>query len=155
MQAGDHFGVMPSSTMRLGSGLWPLILGFHHVSLPARDVELSGDWYERVFGFECVLIEEEEDRVTAVMLQHPAGMLLALHLSPDQAPPRRGLGAAALSFWVASQDDLLLWDNRLTELGIEHSSPRPAHLGWALDVVDPSGLRIQLHTPELISADDE
>ena len=105
------------------------ILGFHHVSLPARD--------------------------TAVTLQHPAGMLLALHLSPDQAPPRRGLGAAALSFWVASQDDLLLWDNRLTELGIEHSGPRPAHLGWALDVVDPSGLRIQLHTHELISADDE
>ena len=133
------------------------ILGFHHVSLPARDVERSGDWYERVFGFECVLIEEEEDRVTAVMLEHPAGMLLALHLSPDLAlaPPKRGLGTAALSFRVASQDDLLRWDKRLTELGIEHSGPRRAHLGWALDVVDPSGLRVQLHTHELISADDE
>jgi len=39
--------------------------------------------------------------------------------------------------------------------GVEHSSSRRAHLGWALDVVDLSGLRIQLHTPEVISADDE
>ena len=78
-------------------GAMAQILGFHHVSLPARD--------------------------TAVTLQHPAGMLLALHLSPDQAPPRRGLGAAALSFWAASQDDLLLWDNRLTELGIDTQAP--------------------------------
>jgi hypothetical protein len=50
---------------------------------------------------------------------------------------------------------LLLWDKRLTELGIEHSSPRQAHLGWALDAVDPSGLHVQLHIHELISADDE
>jgi hypothetical protein len=48
----------------------------------------------------------------------------------------------------------MLWDNRLTELGAEHSSPRQAHLGWALDVIDPSGLRIQLHTREVLSADN-
>ena len=34
------------------------------------------------------------------------------------------------------------------------SSPRQAHLGWALDMTDPSGLRLQLHTYEAISADD-
>jgi catechol 2,3-dioxygenase-like lactoylglutathione lyase family enzyme len=132
------------------------ISGVHHVTLPARDVELSGDWYEGVLGFECILIEEDEDGVTAVMLEHPAGMLLALHRSPDlvTAPSGRGLGAAALSFRVAGRSDLLRWDKRLTELGIEHSTPRQAHLGWALDVVDPSGLRIQLHTREVISADD-
>ena len=28
-------------------------------------------------------------------------------------------------------------------------------LGWALDVVNPSGLRSQLHTRAVISADDE
>ncbi|HUL24475.1 MAG TPA: VOC family protein [Streptosporangiaceae bacterium] len=133
------------------------ISGFHHVSLPATDVERSGDWYERVFGFGCVLIEEEEDHVKAVILEHPAGMLLVLYPSPDliPAPSGHGLGTAALSFRVASQNELLLWENRLTELGIDHSGPRQAHLGWALDVVDPSGLRVQLHTREVISADDE
>ncbi len=34
------------------------------------------------------------------------------------------------------------------------SLPFGAHLGLALDVVDPSGIRIQLHTHEAISADD-
>jgi hypothetical protein len=59
-----------------------------------------------------------------------------------------------LSFRVASRADLVRWDARLTELGAEHSSPRQAHLGWALDVIDPSGLRVQLHTFEAVSADD-
>ena len=45
------------------------ICGFHHVSLPASDLGRSGDWYERVFGFQRVLIEEDEDRVTMVVLE--------------------------------------------------------------------------------------
>lgn len=132
------------------------ICGFHHVSLPARDLDRSADWYESVFGFERVLIEEEEDRVTMVMLEHPEGMLLCLHQAPDLDPVWHELQgtAAVLGFRVTSVADLALWDRRLTELGAEHSSPREAHLGWALDVVDPSGLRIQLHTREAISADD-
>ncbi|HYB86676.1 MAG TPA: VOC family protein [Streptosporangiaceae bacterium] len=133
------------------------IAGFHHVSLPAADVQRSGDWYERVFGFECVLVEEEEDHVTAVTLEHPAGMVLVVHRSPDLVTRWYGSpGApAVLGFRVGSRDDLTAWDKRLTELGAAHSGPRRAHLGWALDVTDPSGLRIQLHTREVISADDE
>jgi catechol 2,3-dioxygenase-like lactoylglutathione lyase family enzyme len=133
------------------------IAGFHHVSLPATDVERSGDWYERVFGFECVLVTEEEDHVKAVMLVHPAGMLLSVHQVPDLVTHWYGSpgGPAVLGFLVGSRDDLARWDKQLTELEAEHSSPRRAHLGWALDVIDPSGLRIQLHTREVISADDE
>ena len=59
-----------------------------------------------------------------------------------------------LSFRVASRADLVAWDKRLAELETEHSGPRQAHLGWALDLIDPSGLRIQLHTYETITADD-
>lgn len=61
---------------------------------------------------------------------------------------------AVLSFRVASRAELMLWENRLADLGVEHSRPRPAHLGWAMDVIDLSGLRIQLHAREAISADD-
>jgi catechol 2,3-dioxygenase-like lactoylglutathione lyase family enzyme len=132
------------------------ICGFHHVSLPASDLDRSGDWYERVFGFRRVLIEEDEDGVTMVMLEHPEGMLLCLHQSPDLGRTWHSLGnaIAVLSFRVASRADLVAWDKRLAELGAQHSSPRQAHLGWALDVIDPSGLRLQLHTYEAISADD-
>jgi len=131
------------------------ICGFHHVSLPARDLDRSSDWYERVFGFERILIEEDEACVTMIMLEHPEGMVLCLHTAPDPAPRRElGNSVALLSFRVASRADLTAWDRRLTGLGVEHSSPHPAHLGWALNVADPSGLRIQLHTRETITADD-
>jgi len=132
------------------------ICGFHHVSLPASDLDRSSDWYERVFGFRRVLIEEDEDRVTMVMLEHPEGMLLCLHQSPDLSRAWHGPGStvAVLSFRVASRAALVAWDKRLAELGAPHSGPRQAHLGWALDVTDASGLRIQLHTYEAISADD-
>ena len=131
------------------------ICGFHHVSLPASDLDRSSDWYQRVFGFDCVLIEEDEDRVIMVMLEHPEGMVLCLHQGSDPDPAWHELASAAvLSFRVADRADLELWDKRLAELAVEHSSPRQAHLGWALDVTDPSGLRIQLHTNEVISADN-
>ena len=58
-----------------------------------------------------------------------------------------------LSFRVASRDDLADWADRLTELEVSHSGLRQAHLGWALNVVDPSGFCIQLHTYEVISSD--
>jgi catechol 2,3-dioxygenase-like lactoylglutathione lyase family enzyme len=107
---------------------------YHHVSLPVVDVLGSSDWYERVFGFVRVLIEETEDRVTAVMLEHPSGIFLYLHYAPERLRGWHGpaTGAAGLSFRVADAD-LAVWDNHLTELGVEHSGPHQAHLGWALD----------------------
>jgi catechol 2,3-dioxygenase-like lactoylglutathione lyase family enzyme len=66
------------------------ICGFHHVSLPASDLDRSSDCYEHVFGFERVLIEEDEDRITMVMLEHPEGMLLCLHQAQDLGWPGMG-----------------------------------------------------------------
>ena len=94
------------------------IFGFHHVTLPARDLDRSGDWYERVFGFQRILIEEDEDRVTMVLLEHPEGMLLCLRQPPDPSPAWQGPGSAVavLGFRVASRADLVLWDTLLAEL---------------------------------------
>jgi glyoxylase I family protein len=135
----------------------PDIVGLHHVSLPASDCVLSSDWYERVLGFSRVLVEEEEDAVTTVVLQHSCGVMIYLRLD------RRGVrpvdsGAyyrPALSFRVPSRSDLDAWDERLTALGVEHSAPRPAHLGWAVDIEGPDSLLIQLHTRERLSADPD
>jgi catechol 2,3-dioxygenase-like lactoylglutathione lyase family enzyme len=130
------------------------IRGFHHVSLAATDLERAGDWYEHVFGFQRVLIEEAENCVTMIVLDHPEGMVLQLCRPADLAPAAQAAeGAAALSFRVVSRDELLAWAERLTMLGVSFSGPRQAHLGWALDVIDPSGIRIQLHTYEAISSD--
>jgi catechol 2,3-dioxygenase-like lactoylglutathione lyase family enzyme len=131
----------------------PNITGLHHVSLPAADVARSSDWYERVFGFVPILMEEDEDAVTMIVLEHQSGVLLCLRLAPGPIPAGSTTGGAAVSFLVNSKDDLIAWQLRLTELGVEHSGPRNAHLGWALDIAGPDGLRVQLHTREELSAE--
>ncbi len=135
----------------------PDIVGLHHLSLPASDCVASSDWYERVLGFSRVLVEEDEDAVTTVALQHDCDVLLYLRLdrrgieTVDEAAPH----GPALSFRVHSRRDLDAWDERLTALGVEHSVPRQVHLGWAIDFAGPDGLLIQLHTHERISADPD
>ncbi len=134
----------------------PRISGYHHVSLPAADVLRTGDWYERVFGFARVLIEEDEDHVTAAMLEHPTGIILYLHHAPEQLAAWRGSVASApvLGFRVSSYGELTSWEASLGVLSVEHSGLRQAHVGWALDVIDPDGLRIQLHTSESVTTDE-
>jgi glyoxylase I family protein len=133
----------------------PQISGLHHVALPATDALRSSDWFERVFGFRCVLIREEEDQITMVTLEHPSGAVLYIQNAPGLVEAWRlsRTGTAVLGLSVADQAALARWQHRLTELGVEHTPPRPAHLGVALDVTGPDGLGIQLHTREEISGD--
>ena len=133
----------------------PQITGLHHVCWPTTDVLRSSDWFERVFGFSCVLIREEEDRITMVTLEHPAGPVLYLHEAPELVAAWRlsRTGTALLGLSVSDRSALARWQDRLAELGVEHTPPRPAHLGLALDVIGPDGLGIQLHTREEVSGD--
>jgi catechol 2,3-dioxygenase-like lactoylglutathione lyase family enzyme len=131
----------------------PQITGLHHVSLPTADVARSSDWFERVLGFVPVLMEEDEDAVTMIVLEHQCRVLVYLRLAQEQLPAGAPDGGEAVSFLVDSRDELIAWKQRLTELGVEYSGPRDAHLGWALDIAGPDGLRIELHTHEELSAD--
>jgi len=133
----------------------PQISGLHHVSLPVTDALRSSDWFERVFGFRCVLIREEEDQVTMVTLEHPCGAVLYLHEAPELVEAWRlaRTGTAVLGLAVADEPALTAWRARLDELGVEHTPQRLAHLGVALDVIGPDGLGIQLHTREEVSGD--
>jgi glyoxylase I family protein len=135
----------------------PDIVGLHHLSLPASDCVLSSDWYERVLGFSRVLVEEEEDAVTTVALQHDCDVLLYLRLDRRtiKAPSGSAYHGPALSFSVRSRSDLDAWDEWLTTLGVDHSGPRQVHLGWAVDIAGPDGLLIQLHTRERLSAEPD
>jgi glyoxylase I family protein len=131
----------------------PDITGLHHVSLPVMDVMQAGDWFERVLGFSCFLIKEEEDRVMTMVLQHPAGVLLQLRHAPEQCQALHvgRAGMAVLGLAVADRSALDQWEARLTDLKLQHSQPYQAHLGWAMDITSPDGLCIQLHTSEDVS----
>ena len=127
-------------------------VGVHHVGLPVTDIERSRAWYETVLGFRSVLDEESEEGIFTVTLEHPSGgIILRLFAAPPQAEAMANFNPVSLA--VADASELKRWEYYLTVLGIEHSAPRNAYLGWALDVIDPDGKRIQLHTRERISAD--
>jgi catechol 2,3-dioxygenase-like lactoylglutathione lyase family enzyme len=129
----------------------PAIIGLHHITVPTTDPVDSGDWYARLFGFTSLLVEEREDEVVAVLLEHAAGARLYLRKAPDQVAALRGFTLLGLA--VSNRAALLQWAEYLTELGVDHSGPHEAHLGWALTVSGPDGLRIQLHTREALSGE--
>lgn len=127
-------------------------VGLHHVRLPVSDVMRSHDWYVDVLGFEPRLTLEEEDEVVGVVVGHHSGLILGLHHKPALALALRGFCPMALN--VGSTDDLDRWCVRLDTLQISHSAPTEAHLGWCVEVSDPDGLVIELHTASQPSADE-
>jgi catechol 2,3-dioxygenase-like lactoylglutathione lyase family enzyme len=127
------------------------ILGVHHVNLPVSDLLRSRDWYCDAFGFEPVLDYEEEDRLVGVVLKLSAGDGVHLHAQPELAVALRGFTILSLSV----QDKVALegWASRFDELGVEHSPVLAGHMGWLLQVADPDGLWVQLHTVGQPTAD--
>lgn len=127
-------------------------VGLHHVRLPVSDVMRSRDWYTDVLGFEPRLSLEEEDRVVGVVVDHRNGLTLGLHHAPALARALRGFCSIALN--VGTAHDLDRWCTRLDTLEIGHSAPVEGHLGWYVEVPDPDGLVIELHTSSQPSADE-
>jgi catechol 2,3-dioxygenase-like lactoylglutathione lyase family enzyme len=120
------------------------VVGVYHVRLPVSDVLRSRDWYESVLGFEPVLDYEEEDRLVGVALKHPSGVRLGLQLEPKRAPALRGF--AVLSLRVSAMTDLEAWSAHFDRLGVEHSAIAAGHPGYGLEVADPDGICVELHT---------
>jgi len=112
----------------------------------------SRDWYASIFGFEPRLTFEEEDRVIGVVLIHQSGLTLGLHYAPALARSLHGFCSVALS--VGAVNDLDDWCTRLDALGVKHTPPAEGHLGWYVEVPDPDGLIIQLHTIGQPTADE-
>jgi catechol 2,3-dioxygenase-like lactoylglutathione lyase family enzyme len=126
--------------------------GLHHIRLPVSDVMRSRDWYIDVLGFEPRLVLEDEDHVVGVVVGHDSGVILGLHYEPERARALRGFCPVALN--VGTIDDLHRWCARLETLGISHSAPTDGHLGRYVEVADPDGLIILLHTAGQPSADE-
>ncbi|HXX90794.1 MAG TPA: VOC family protein [Acidimicrobiales bacterium] len=128
----------------------PAILGFHHVRVPVRDAVASRDWYRDVLGLDVMLDLEEEDGLVGVVMQH-SGVILGLHADPERAEALAGFTMVALD--VGSQAALADWVEYLDAAGVVHSGVREGHLGLVVEVADPDGIVVQLHTAGQPSAD--
>jgi len=105
-----------------------------------------------MFDFEPCLTFEEEDRVVGVVLIHESGLTIGLHHAPELARLLEGFCSVALS--VGDSNELDDWCAFLDAMGIEHTAPAAGHLGQHVEVSDPDGLVIQLHTVGQPAADE-
>lgn len=122
----------------------PSLLGVHHIRLPVANIEASSDWYRTILGFEILLYEEEEDRAIGAVLRHPSGVVLGLHQA------KAAVVAALEGFNVLglTTDDLPAWVDELERLGAIHGEVTRSSAGYFIEVRDPNGTAVQLHTAE-------
>jgi quinol monooxygenase YgiN/catechol 2,3-dioxygenase-like lactoylglutathione lyase family enzyme len=126
----------------------PAHAGIHHIKLPVSDLERSTEWYGAVLGAR---------RLTELDHRRPDGTLFAvilnvpriagnveLRLDPKTAGALEGYDFLTLS--IEDRAALDEWIGHLDALGIPHSPPIVAMVGWLLVVTDPDGLRLRFYT---------
>ena len=121
------------------------VTGLHHVKLPVTDVVRSSDWYQRAFDFSCEVEFPENGRLLGVALRSPGSDLrLALREDPRRAAALAGFDTVCLAVGTRADLDELL--ARLDSRGVDHGEPVTGHRGDAVDVPDPDGHLVRLHT---------
>jgi catechol 2,3-dioxygenase-like lactoylglutathione lyase family enzyme len=121
------------------------VSGLHHAKLPVSDVGRSVEWYGRAFGFTRDWEVREDGELRGAALHHPeSGLQLALRRDPERAAALAGFDTLCLA--VGTRNDLDAVLDRLDERGVAHGSPFAGRGGDAVDVLDPDGHVVRLHT---------
>jgi catechol 2,3-dioxygenase-like lactoylglutathione lyase family enzyme len=121
------------------------VSGLHHVKLPVSDVSCSVEWYGRAFGFTPAWELREDGELRGAALRHPESVLqLALRRDPERAAALAGFDTLCLAVGTRSDLDAVL--EGLDQRGVHHGSPFPGRGGDAVDVSDPDGHLVRLHT---------
>lgn len=124
--------------------------GLHHLKLCVSDLERSARWYGAVLG---------AGRVSELDHRRPDGTLFSVVLDVPHLPCRLELrldpataraldGNELLTLAVEDRAAVDEWIAHLDGLGVRHSPPVVAMVGWVLVVPDPDGLRLRLYTTE-------
>jgi glyoxylase I family protein len=138
-------GTPPAPTQ----GRTPTVRAVGHVALTVSDLSVSVPWYQALLGAEPVLDEDTGPFRHVVFAL--GDTLLGLHQFPDAeaAVPHsaRRPGLDHVSLAVTDRDELVLWAQRLDELGIPHGDLVDAGYGSGISLTDPDGLPLELFAP--------
>ncbi|MDZ5663370.1 VOC family protein [Nocardioides sp. S-58] len=116
-----------------------------HASLSVNDLDRSEHFYTSVLG----LIRLANFGTVRILLHRPTSFLLAL-VRHEDAPGDRftelNTGLDHLGFSVSSRDQLMAWERRLDDLGVEYTPIRDMEFGAHLNFRDPDHIALELST---------
>lgn len=134
-----------------------LSVKIHHVVLTVTDMDVSRQWYRDLLRVEPVIDEAVEPLsghhrgYYHVVFSLPGGLLLGLHshATTDRNEKfsefRPGLDHIAFS--AEGRSEIEAWQQRLTELGIEHSGIVEDKYGLNLSFRDPDNIALEFWAP--------
>lgn len=126
--------------------------GFHHVTLVAADARRSHAFYGEVLGLRPAGVSEDPHAPGG--LRHffgdasgRPGTLLSLVERPGEGPGRPGIGGVHhTALGVETEEGLLRWKRRLTDLGWAVSGPYDRGYFTSLYFRDPDGQILEIAT---------
>ena len=126
----------------------PTLSSIHHASLTVTDLERSVAWYQDVLGLLRVTEATHPDGTGYfVGLADPTlAFLVGLHSHPTNESERFSetrTGLDHIGFGVSSRAELEAWEERLAELGVEHTPVIDAE-GYSVVVFrDPDNIQLE------------
>ena len=121
-----------------------------HVSLTVTDLDRSESFYTSVLG----LLRLVDFGYARILVHRPTSFVLGLarHEAGDgTAFSELRTGLDHVGFSVGSRDELVGWQRRLEELGVEHTPIRDMELGHHLNFRDPDHIALELSAPNDIA----
>lgn len=136
------------------------LTGVSHLGLTVRDLRASESWYCRVFRLERAHADRGPHSESVALRDPATEMVISLrhHFGSGTArfdETRTGLDH--VSFGVPDRAALVEWEERLRDLGVEHSPVAETDYGWVLVFRDPDHIQLELFCrkrPALRVADD-
>jgi catechol 2,3-dioxygenase-like lactoylglutathione lyase family enzyme len=126
----------------------PTFTGISHVDLSVTDVEASAEWYVTVLGLKRLARQDLDGRVMVVLAHPETRLVVGLNQHEDRTVDRfdeTSPGLDHVGFSVDERDDLDELDQRLTEMGVDHSpvTDAPSGSGAALVFRDPDNIQLE------------
>ncbi|MDN5794332.1 MAG: VOC family protein [Intrasporangium sp.] len=127
----------------------PAFSAISHLDLTVSDAERSAHWYVETLGLRRIRRADLDGRIMIVLLHPPTGLIIGLNQHDEQTADRfdeHRPGLDHVGFTVSERTELERWQQRLADLGVDHSpvTDSTSGSGTALVFRDPDNIQLEL-----------
>ncbi|WP_046469333.1 VOC family protein [Allosalinactinospora lopnorensis] len=127
----------------------PRFSGIAHITLSVRDRDASVEFYRSVLGFR-EFRTRDDGQTLHTDCSHESGMVLGFTQHKDHFKGLfdcRHAGVDHIALRIGHLGDLEAWEERLTDMDIDHTPIVHSAWGSALNFNDPDGFQLELFCP--------